>query len=376
MKSHMFLKFHGVRGSYSVPGPNTTAFGGNTTCVSIYKWVARIGKYVRVIIDAGTGATKAGDEILANYFAGKENLTTCILFTHLHPDHTEGFTFFAPNFLSQTTLHLMGMETLNKNVGRVLAGKMTPPTYPIEYDELKSRRHHYVLRDGQVFWIDETGSPVMPKKGADTPENAIFKVQVMKANAPAHPQQGALYYRITDVETGYSIACIWDCESSFGGDSRVIEFAKSSHILIHDSQYTSEEYPKVQNFGHSTHEMAVENATKAAVYNLFCTHFNPKHSDLTLLKLATEWFKKSMLLIHRIYFAMEDVEIDVDLLVSESSMFKRWYEVQMNCIQTKLCEKKIRERAETRIGENLYDLIGIYSESLDELGDKSPPKRP
>jgi len=82
----------------------------------------------------------------------------------------------------------------------------------------------------------------------------------MQAFAPSHPQQGALYYRVRDIETGKSVACIWDNESKIGGDKAVINFSKGADVMIHDTQYTREEYESdkmiVQGFGHSTYEMA------------------------------------------------------------------------------------------------------------------------
>lgn len=92
----MKIKFFGVRGSYPVPGKDTIKYGGNTTCVSISEEVN--GQIVRIIIDAGTGIINLGNEIITNYFKQKEKLNISIFFTHLHPDHTQGFVFFAPNF--------------------------------------------------------------------------------------------------------------------------------------------------------------------------------------------------------------------------------------------------------------------------------------
>lgn len=88
----MEVLFMGVRGSYPVPGQGTVRYGGNTTCVSISKQVQ--GKTVRLIVDSGTGLVKLGNLIVQNFFAGTEDLTKAIFFTHLHPDHTQGFPLF------------------------------------------------------------------------------------------------------------------------------------------------------------------------------------------------------------------------------------------------------------------------------------------
>ena len=61
MKAH----FHGVRGSYPVPGDKTIRYGGNTTCISFTTEFE--GAIIRTIVDMGNGAILAGKEILSNY---------------------------------------------------------------------------------------------------------------------------------------------------------------------------------------------------------------------------------------------------------------------------------------------------------------------
>lgn len=113
-----------------------------------------------------------------------------------------------------------------------------------------------------------------------------FAVLAMQAFAPSHPQQGAIYYKIKDLETDKTVVCVWDNESKIGGDQAVINFAKDCDLLIHDTQYTTEEYTDsrmiVQGFGHSTYEMAIDNAKQANSKKLICIHFNPSHTDRVL----------------------------------------------------------------------------------------------
>ena len=310
----MKIKFFGVRGSYPVPGQDTTKYGGNTTCVTFTNEVC--GKIDRIIIDCGTGAVNLGKEIIGNYFATKEDLDICMLFTHLHPDHTQAFPFFAPNYFKDSKMGLHGMETLKKNVGKILESAMLPPTFPIEYRELKSTRRHHIADDGDII-----ESPL-----------GTMRVQVMKAYAPSHPQQGCLYFKVTEIieregdviyddngcgmsspeKLGKSVACIWDNESKSGGDKAVINFAKDCDIMIHDTQYTTDEYESdkivVQGFGHSTYDMAYENATQAGIKDkLICTHFNPTHTDKTLDDISDAWGDHKM----NIILAKEGMEIEV-----------------------------------------------------------------
>ncbi|MDR2149700.1 MAG: hypothetical protein LBO67_02545 [Spirochaetaceae bacterium] len=280
------INFHGVRGSHPVSDRLMVGYGGNTSCVEIVK-TNKKGIKIPLIIDAGSGLIKLGYAMAEKLYAGTYSKTFTVLFTHLHPDHTEGFNFFAPNFFPFCTIYILGMETLRKSVGAILKGKMFPPTFPIEYKDLKSTRKHGVLHDGQKFYITQNGSP------SNQSINPVFEIQVMQAYSPSHPQQGALYYTIRDPDDGTSIACIWDIESHIGGDVRVIKFTEGAAVMIHDTQYTSQEYASitnpVQGFGHSTYEMAIENAKRAGVHYLIPFHYNPRHNDALLDSIKEQY---------------------------------------------------------------------------------------
>jgi ribonuclease BN (tRNA processing enzyme) len=273
------INFYGVRGSHPAADAKMAGYGGNTSCVELVK-ANRNGVLVPVIVDAGSGLIKLGYSMARRLAAGEYSKAFSMLFTHLHPDHTEGFTFFAPIFLPFAEIYILGMEAARKSTGTVLKNKMIPAVYPIEYKDLKSRRVDRVLADGQRFFISQNGVPV--------PEDTdpLFEISVLQAFVPSHPQMGAMYYRIRDMEDNSTVACVWDIESRSGGDVRVIKFIQGADVLIHDTQYTEEEYEDaaipVQGFGHSTYAMALENAEKAGVKYLFPFHYNPRHSDETL----------------------------------------------------------------------------------------------
>ena len=55
----MRVKFWGVRGSIPSPGPATSRFGGNTSCVEL-----RCGGE-RLIFDAGSGIRELGESLTA-----------------------------------------------------------------------------------------------------------------------------------------------------------------------------------------------------------------------------------------------------------------------------------------------------------------------
>jgi ribonuclease BN (tRNA processing enzyme) len=275
----MTINFYGVRGSHPTADAGMIGYGGNTSCVELVK-ENKHGVQVPVILDAGSGLIKLGHSIAGKFFTNEYSKTFPLLFTHMHPDHTEGFTFFTPIFFPFVKMHILGMEISHKSAGMILKTKMTSAVYPIEYKDLKARRVHGILKDGQRFFISQNGDPLT----ADA--DPLFEITVMRSFVPSHPKHGSMYYKIRDTEDNSAVACVWDVESHAGGDVRVINFARGADVLIHDTQYTEEEYEDtktpVQGFGHSTFAMAIENAEKAGIKYLFPFHYNPRHSDTAL----------------------------------------------------------------------------------------------
>jgi ribonuclease BN (tRNA processing enzyme) len=261
-------------------------YGGNTSCVEIVKTNDK-GLKVPIVVDSGTGLIKLGYSIAKKVHANEYARTIAMLFTHLHHDHTEGFNFFVPIFFPNYAIHIFGMEAGGKNVEMILQAKMVAPMFPVEYSTLKSTRQNHILIDGQVFYIDQNGAPIAE------PANPLFEVHVIHALSSSHPQQGAHYYKIIDPVDNTAIACVWDIESHIGGDMRAINFARGADVLIHDTQYTSEEYEStvnpVQGYGHSTYQMAIDNAEKADVKRLIPFHYSPRHNDEKLDKIAAQY---------------------------------------------------------------------------------------
>jgi CheY-like chemotaxis protein len=67
------------------------------------------------------------------------------------------------------------------------------------------------------------------------------------------------------------------------GDRRHAAFMQNADVVIHDSQYTPEEYPSKKNWGHSTYSYVTQIAAAAGVRKLFLTHHDPSHTDEFLL---------------------------------------------------------------------------------------------
>ena len=77
----MIVRLHGTRGSLASARPETSRYGGNTSCVSV--WPSGGGL---IVLDAGSGIRHLADP------GGLDRID--ILLTHLHMDHIAGLGFF------------------------------------------------------------------------------------------------------------------------------------------------------------------------------------------------------------------------------------------------------------------------------------------
>lgn len=260
----MKLRFWGTRGSIATPGVGTTRFGGNTSCVEA---VTNAGQ--RIVFDCGTGVRLLGGHLLANT---PLPITATILLGHTHWDHIQGFPFFAPVFIPGNRFTVCAPEGCNTSLGEALAGQMQYTYFPVALEQLGAAITYRNLTEG-VHEIDGV------------------RITAQYLNHPAI----TLGYKIEADDVSVLYLCdhepysttLWRADAPPGkidsilhaNDRRHALFMAGADVVIHDAQYTPEEYPSKKNWGHSTYTYAVELAAAAGVRKLFLSHHDPLHDD-------------------------------------------------------------------------------------------------
>jgi len=268
------VTFWGVRGGYPKPGPTTVEFGGNTTCMEI-----RVADRL-IIVDAGTGIVGLGEKLFTQHRADKKPIVATILFTHTHHDHTQGFPFFRPSHLGSSILYIFGPKLLHQDLEVVLDRAMLPPVFPVRLEDLKSMRIIRNISENEMLVLGDSNEPQVCNAYRDNLACSPWEVRVRIMRSYAHPQGGVFIYSIE--AGGRRVVIATDVEGYAGGDRRLINFARGADLLIHDAEYTTDEYlgtPARQGWGHSTWEMAVEVAQAAGVGQLALTHHSVYHDD-------------------------------------------------------------------------------------------------
>jgi phosphoribosyl 1,2-cyclic phosphodiesterase len=94
-------------------------------------------------------------------------------------------------------------------------------------------------------------------------------------------------YRVT--WNGHSVSYLSDhqqpLDGSMGIAPEVLELADGVDLLIHDAQYTVEEWQAKAHWGHCTIDYALHVAREAGVRRLALFHHDPSHSDADIDRL-------------------------------------------------------------------------------------------
>jgi phosphoribosyl 1,2-cyclic phosphodiesterase len=247
----MRVKVWGCRGSLATPGRETLRIGGNTTCVEVS------ANGTTVILDAGTGIRELGRELA---HAGARQIN--ILLTHLHLDHIEGLGFFAPFYDRECDVCVWGPPSSVRSLKERISRYLSSPLFPIEVSDLPAR----------VTFRDVPSDP--------------WEIGSLRFSAyPVSHPGTTLGYRVE--ADGAALAFIPDHEPALGVELESLTsdwisgypVADEATVLLHDAQYTEDEYEQRIGWGHSSVKHAVSFAGMTGVERLLLFHHDPVHTD-------------------------------------------------------------------------------------------------
>lgn len=260
----MNITLWGVRGSIPTTSPDTREYGGNTSCVEVDAdgWL--------LVLDAGSGIQGL------NRSPNVKNSRIDILLTHLHMDHIQGLGFFGPLFNPVTEIHMWGPAGSSQSLRARLGRYFSPPLFPVYFRNLTCK---LILHE-----IENSRFTIGP-----------FTIQ---SNYVIHPgptvgfrveHQHRVFSYIPDHE--FALACNLDKVKDVGWISGS-ELAADADLLVHDAQYTSEEYQAKRGWGHTSMEDAIQFAKLNRVKRLLLSHHDPMHSDQQLHSILKQLKEK------------------------------------------------------------------------------------
>jgi ribonuclease BN (tRNA processing enzyme) len=290
------IKFRGVRGSYPTAKSNFLKFGGNTSCVEV-----KCGKQL-IILDSGTGIIEIGNDVAKNNYNQKQ---TTIILSHIHQDHIQGLQFYKPLFNQDSKINLFGLNKKDEDLKSTLNNFLFDTVFPLNLYEIKSDFKINNFSEEEVILIYQDGKTEKvdySNKNIKTNENVI---KITSHKTP-HPKDGCLCIKI---EYNNKTLIYATDRENFEDDDGFIDFAKNTNCLIHDAQYTLEDYnSKVfskKGFGHSTFEMAIDVFNKTYAKKMYLYHYDPDYDDKKLENLEKQYAKNNII------FAKENLECEL-----------------------------------------------------------------
>jgi phosphoribosyl 1,2-cyclic phosphodiesterase len=252
----MYIKCWGSRGSIPVSGKKYLKYGGDTTCLEI-----RTKSDDIIIIDAGTGIRRLG-----NFLIDENKNKYHFIFTHAHWDHVMGFPYFKPLYSRHAKFMMHRCPFHSKFVESIISKVMAPPNFPVKYSDIRAELSY------------EEACPM---------EFEIGSVKVVPI-AISHPNGGSGYKFI---EGSTSFVFLTDNELSFihpGGlpYKDYVKFSLGADLLIHDSEYTPEEYKTFIDWGHSSYTDVLNLALEAGVKRVGLFHLNQERTDREMDKIV------------------------------------------------------------------------------------------
>lgn len=248
----MKVEFFGVRGSVPSPGPDTSYYGGNTSCVLVSSDCGQ-----QVILDSGTGIIGLGERLIKN------NNDISILLTHNHWDHIQGFPFFKPIYQPNRPISVFAGQ-VDCDDKSAIAEQMSGSRFPVKFSQLPA----------DIKLDTETTAKPMFNLGS-------FDIKTQLLN---HPDGGTAYViENNDIKLAY----VTDNELSppYQVKTTLKEweaFIHGADLLIHDAQFIDEDLPEKHGWGHSTIRQVAELAVAAKVKSLALISHDPFRKDKEL----------------------------------------------------------------------------------------------
>ena len=253
----MIVRVWGARGSLSAPGPATVGYGGNTSCVEV-----ELADGTTIILDAGTGIRELGQRLVQ-----RDPGLVHILLTHLHLDHVEGLGFFAPLWTPGWKLRFWGPPSATTVLRDRVSRYLSPPLFPMGLAEAPAES---VFEDvPREPW--RVGTALIEAESVEHRGATVgFRIE----------EEGRVFVYLPDHEP-YLTAVLDDEPQWISGWA----LAARADLLLHDSQYTEEEYAQRLGWGHSSVNQAAAFSRAAGVRQLGMFHHDPMRSDRELEEL-------------------------------------------------------------------------------------------
>lgn len=249
----------GCRGSTPTPGARFLKHGGNTSCFCVTYGDDKF------IFDAGSGIRELGAEVMR----GRRRRIQLFI-THTHWDHIQGFPFFTPAYVPGFEITVWGAELFGKDLRSVFRGQLDRDYFPVQMEDMNSTLEFRHLPTTPIT----TGDVNVSWEYSQHPGATVgYKIDINGLRIAWVPDNEFLQGYVGDPHE------ITRDHPLLAPYRKMIQFLSDVDVLIHEAQYTPEEYTAKIGWGHSSVSNACVLAKYAGIRRWIVTHHDPQHDD-------------------------------------------------------------------------------------------------
>lgn len=285
MSNEINIKLWGVRGSLPCANSYNMEYGGNTTCLQIT--LPHTDELL--IVDCGTGVRNLGNDLSQTL----QQLNGRIFITHPHWDHIQGYPFFKPFLESGHHFSIYMLPYGNLECKDILQDHLSKTFFPITVDKFSADIEYNTMRQ-HTYNFEHYSVELMPAR--HTIPTAIFKFRINDKTIVFAPDN-----ELPVLRSGIDEAFVQEFRN----------FVAGADILIHDGQYSNNQYYSHIGWGHSDWLTVLETTKDLGIKRLFLTHHSPDNDDTVLAAWDKEIHDGHAGYFEQLMLAKEGMEITV-----------------------------------------------------------------
>ncbi len=210
-----------------------------------------------IVLDLGTGLRFWGETLDPGV-----PFTGSALLTHIHWDHVQGLPFFSPVLQPGARFDVYGPPQPDEgSLEQAFNELMRPPFFPVKTADLLGDIKFHDVWDAD---LELDGAKVKVRPVPHVGLTNGYRVEM----------GGAVVAYLSDHQM--------PLDGSHDVSDAVLELCDGASLLIHDAQYTADEFPAKSNWGHCTVDYAVHVAATAGASRLALFHHDPTHDDVRI----------------------------------------------------------------------------------------------
>ncbi|MCL2187528.1 MAG: MBL fold metallo-hydrolase [Defluviitaleaceae bacterium] len=247
----MRVKIYGCRGSVPLSHVNGSAYGGNTSCMTVQS------SGIRLVVDAGSGMMQLFHESYARDIPFRWSSPCHILLSHLHFDHMIGLGTFQASWKNyyRTTVYTASRD--ERPLVEQIVGAFQQPYWPYSLAEA-CKFDCIAVEHNTPFTIEH------------------FTITPFWAN------HGDMTYSFHITDGRRTFVYLLDSETEGMSDAaydELLSYCKDADLVVFDAAYAPDDYPRYKGWGHSTVVHGIELARACAPKRVLFSHFAQHYTD-------------------------------------------------------------------------------------------------